>query len=105
MWAKNDWKDYYTTVQTVVCIFSFYYFISRAVRFRKYKKETPDEMAEANLRRCDKNCLRICAAALVLISFLCVVGRFALTTEIIVYCLVGVLVFLAVIRTILFYFI
>ena len=59
-------------------------------------------MAEAHLRRCDKICLRICAAALVLISFLCAVGRFALTTEIIVYCLVGVLVFLAVIRTILF---
>lgn len=63
-----------------------------------------EEMDEANLRRCDKICLRICAAALVLISFLCAVGRFALTTEIIVYCLVGVLVFLAVIRTILFYF-
>lgn len=104
MRARNDWKDYYTTVQTVVCIFGFYYFISRAVRFRKYKKETPNEMAEANLRRCDKICLRICVAALVLISFLCAVGRFALTTEIIGYCLVGVLFFLAVIRTILFYF-
>ena len=104
MWARNDWKDYYTTVQIFVCTFSFYYFVSRSVRLRKYKKEAADEMAEANLRRCDKICLRICVAALVLISFLCAVGRFALTTEIIGYCLVGVLVLLSVIRTIIFYF-
>lgn len=104
MWARNDWKDYYTTVQFFVCTFSFYYFVSRSVRLRKYKKEAADEMAEANLRRCDKICLRICVAALVLISFLCAVGRFALTAEIIGYCLVGVLVLLSVIRTIIFYF-
>lgn len=104
MWARNDWKDYYTTIQSVVFIFSFYYFATRYVRLRKYKKETPDEMAEANLKRCDKICLRICVAALVLISFLCAVGRFALTTEIIGYCLVGVLVLLSVIRTVIFYF-
>lgn len=104
MWARNDWKDYYTTIQTVVCIFSFYYFVSRSIRLKKYKKEAADEMAESNLRRCDKICLRICVVALVLISFLCAVGRFVLTTEIIGYCLVGVLVFLSIIRTIIFYF-
>lgn len=104
MWARNDWKDYYTTIQMIVCIFSFYYFVSRSIRLRKYKKEAPDEMAEANLRRCDKICLRICVAALVFISFLCAAGRFALTTEVIGYCLVGVLVLLSIIRTIIFYF-
>ena len=104
MWARNDWKDYYMTIQTIVYIFSFYYFVSRSVRLRKYKKETPDEMAEANLKRCDTICLKISVAALVLISFVCAVGRFALTTEIIGYCLVGLLVFLSVIRTIIFYF-
>lgn len=104
MWARNDWKDYYTTIQVVVCIFSFYYFVSRAIRLKKYKKETPDEMAEANLRRFDKICLRICVAALVFISFLCAAGRFALTTEIIGYCLVGVLVLLSIVRTMIFYF-
>ena len=104
MWARNDWKDYYTTIQIVVYAFSFYYFVSRSIQLRKYKKEDTDEMAEANLRRCDKICLRICVAALVLISFLCAVGRFAFTTEIIGYCLVGVLVLLSIIRTIIFYF-
>ena len=24
MWARNDWKDYYTTVQDVIFAFSFY---------------------------------------------------------------------------------
>lgn len=28
MWARNDWKDYYTTVQDVIFAFSFYYFVS-----------------------------------------------------------------------------
>lgn len=103
MWARNDWKDYYTTIQMVVCIFSFYYFVSRFIRLRKYKKESPDEMAEANLKRCDKICLRICVVAIILISFICAVGRFAITTEIIGYCLVGVLVLLAIICTTIFY--
>ena len=51
MWARNDWKDYYTTVQNVIFAFSFYYFVSRAIRVKKYKQESPDEMAEANLHR------------------------------------------------------
>ena len=49
-WARNDWKGYYTTIQIVVATFTFYYFISRGIRLKKYKQETPDEMAEANLR-------------------------------------------------------
>ena len=59
MWARNDWKDYYTTVQDVIFAFSFYYFVSRAIRVKKYKQESPDETAEANLRRCDAICLKI----------------------------------------------
>ncbi len=58
MWARNDWKDYYTTVQDVIFAFSFYYFVSRAIRVKKYKQESPDEMAEANLWRCDAICLK-----------------------------------------------
>ena len=96
-WARNDWKGYYTTIQIVVATFTFYYFISRGIRLKKYKQETPDEMAEANLRRCDAICLKISVAVLI------AVGRFALTTEVIGYCLVGMLVLLAVVRTIIFY--
>lgn len=103
MWARNDWKDYYTTIQTTVAIFTFYYFISRAMRIRKYKQETPDEMAETNLKRCDALCLKISVAAITLIGFVCAVGRFTLTTEVIGYGLVGTLVVLAIVRTVIFY--
>ena len=103
MWARNDWKDFYPTIQTVVGGFTFWYFVFRAIRVRKYKQEAADEMAEANLRRCDAICLKISVAVLIAVSFLCAVGRFALTTEVIGYCLVGMLVLLAVVRTIIFY--
>lgn len=103
MWARNDWKDSYMTIQTIVVIFSFYYFVSRSLRLRKYKKETPDEMVEANLKRCDSICLKISVGALVLLSFVCAVGRFTLTTEVVGYCMVGVLIVLAVTRTVIFY--
>lgn len=103
MWARNDWKNYYATIQAVVYVFSFYYFVSRSIRLRKYKKETPDEMAEANLKRCDAICLKISVISLVIISFVCAMGCFALTTEIIGYCLIGLLVLLAITRTIIFY--
>ena len=103
MWARNDWKDFYPTIQTVVGGFTFWYFVFRAVRVRKYKQEAADEMAEANLRRCDAICLKISVAVLIAVSFLCAAGRFALTTEVIGYCLVGMLVLLAVVRTIIFY--
>ena len=102
MWARNDWKDYYTTIQIIICTFSFYYFVSRSIRVKKYKQETTDEMAEANLKRCDAVCLKISVAAFVLIGFVCAVGRLVLTTEIIGYCLMGVLVLIAIIRTIIF---
>lgn len=105
MWARNDWKDYYMTMQIIICTFTFYYFVSRSNRIKKYKQETPDEMAEANLKRCDAICLKISVVALILISFVCAAGRFALTTEIIGYCLVGTLVLIAIIRTIIFYII
>lgn len=103
MWARNDWKASYATIQTVVFLFSFYYFVSRALRVKKYRQETPDEMAEANLKRCDAICLRIGTAAVIFIGFACAVGRFALTTEVIGYCLMGMLILIAGIRAVLFY--
>ena len=103
MWARNDWKDYYTTVQNVIFIFSFYYFVSRAIRVKKYKQEAPDEMAEANLKRCDSICLKISVVVFIVIGFTCAVGRMALTTEFIGYCLMAALVLMAVVRTIIFY--
>lgn len=103
MWARNDWHNYYTSIQYAVFVFTFFYFISRASRLRKYKQELPDEMSEANLKRCDALCLKIGAAAIIVLSFVCVVGRLSITTDLIGYCLMGILIALAIIRTILFY--
>ena len=91
MWARNDWHNYYTSIQYAVFTFTFFYFISRASRLRKYKQERPDEMSEANLKRCYALCLKIGAAAIIV------------TTDLIGYCLMGILIALAIIRTILFY--
>ena len=102
MWARNDWKDYYTTIQIIIYTFTFFYFVSRSIRVRKYKQESIDEMAETNLKRCDAICLKISVVALVLIGFACAVGRFVLTTEIIGYFLIGVLILIAIMRTIIF---
>lgn len=103
MWARNDWKDYYPAIQTVVVIFTFWFFAFRAIQIKKYKQETIDEMAEANLRRCDSICLYISKIALILIGFACAIGRFVLTTEVIGYCLMGLLIAIEVIRTVLFW--
>ena len=91
MWARNDWKDYYTTVQDVIFAFSFYYFVSRAIRVKKYKQESP------------AICLKISVAAFIVIGFTCAVGRMVLTTEIIGYGLMAALILISVVRTIIFY--
>ena len=102
MWARNDWRSFYLSIQYAVYGFTFYYFIARGIRLRKYKKEKTDEMAETNLRRCDALCLKVGAAAIVVLGFVCAIGRMVLTTEIIGYCLMGLLLLLAILRTVVF---
>ena len=102
MWARNDWRSFYPSIQYAVYGFTFYYVIARGIRLRKYKKEKTDEMAETNLRRCDALCLKVGAAALVVLGFVCAIGRMLLTTEIIGYCLMGLLLLLAILRTVVF---
>lgn len=92
MWARNDWHNYYTSIQHAVFAFTFFYFISRASRLKKYKQELPDEMSEANLKRCDALCLKIGAAAIIVLSFVCAIGRLSITTDLIGYCLMGILI-------------
>lgn len=77
LWARNDWKDYYTTIQYAIDVFAFFYFVSRSIRVKKYKQEEPDEMSEANLKRCDAICLKIVVGLIVALGFVCAAGRFA----------------------------
>ena len=101
-WARNDWEDYFSSIQQCVAIFAFLFFCFLAVRERKYKKETVDEMAAANLKRCDSICYKITMVLIVCIAFASAIFRFTISPEIIGYMLMGVLVLTAIIRTALF---
>ena len=101
-WARNDWEDYFSSIQQCVAIFAFLFFCFLAVRERKYKKETVDEMAAANLKRCDSICYKITMVLIVCIAFLSAILRFTISPEIIGYMLMGVLVLTAIIRMAIF---
>lgn len=101
-WARNGWENYFTSIQNCVAIFAVLFFCHLATREKKYKKEIVDEMADANLKKCDSICYKILMAAIVCIGFLSAVLRFAISAEIIGYMLMGVLVLVSVVRMILF---
>ena len=101
-WARNDWEDYFSSIQQCVAIFAFLFFCFLAVRERKYKKETVDEMAAANLKRCDSICYKITMVLIVCIAFLSAILRFTISPEIIGYMLMGVLVLTAITRMAIF---
>ena len=96
MWARRDWQSYYEVIQNCVAVFAILFFAIMADRIRKYKKEAKDELAIQNLRRSDAICMKIV-----------VVGMIAIAVEaasgiVMGYLLVGLLVVLAVVRTVAF---
>ena len=101
-WARNSWHEYYVFIQNTVGIFAFFLFVSLSIRMSKYKKEVNDEMAITNLRKCDSICFKIITVLIVCISFLSAILRFKISSEIIGYMLMIVLVCILIIRTILF---
>lgn len=101
-WARNDWQSYYETIQNTVGIFAFFIFVSLSIRMSKYKKEVTDERAITNLRKSDSICLKIAIILIVCIGFLAALLRFAISSEIIGYMLMGAVVFISIIRVILF---
>lgn len=101
-WARNDWHEYYKIITNGVGIFTLCFFVLLAVREKQYKKEVADEMAVTNLRRCDSICLKIAITAMIVIGFLCAILRFTISTEVIGYMLMALLVGLSVIRMVLF---
>ena len=101
-WARNGWENYFSSIQQCVAIFALMFFCLLAVRERKYKKETVDEMAAANLKRCDSICYKITMVLIVCIAFASAIFRFTISSEMIGYMLMGVLVLTAIIRTAIF---
>ena len=102
-WARNDWKDYYVTIQNTVGILAFFIFIEESIRMSKYKKEVKDEMAIANLRKSDSICFKVLVGLIIFTAFLSAILRFKISSEIIGYILIGIIVFISIVRVILFY--
>ncbi len=104
MWARTDWKDYYTTIQSALCVFLITFFVLQAGRVRKYKKEGLDEMAEQNLKRCDSICFKIFIVAMIVTAWICaIIGHTnAFSTGFIGWIIVLTILALTIIRTIIF---
>ena len=100
MWARRDWHDFYTTIQSMVTIFTIVFFLNQAHRIAKYNKEEKDELAIQNLRRADAIGLKIMIAASIVIAFACAVGMIDGSAA--GYALVGMIFVLTVVRFILF---
>lgn len=101
-WARNGWENYFSSIQTTIAIFACLFFCFLGVRERKYKKEVVDEMAAANLKRCDSVCYKITMVLIVCIGFLSAFLRLVISSEVIGYLLMGVLILTSMIRAILF---
>lgn len=104
MWARKDWQSYYSTVQMGLGVFLMAFFFIQGHRTRRYKRESVDELAEQNLRRCDSICLRLLLAALIPLAWVCaVVGHTgALGAEVLGWVIVLSILALSVLRTALF---
>jgi len=104
MWARTDWKDYYTTIQNAISIFLIVFFLIQVERIRKYKKEGIDEMAEQNLKRCDSICLKLFIAVMIVTAWTgAILGHVnAISTSAIGWIIMLSIVLLSVIRTVLF---
>ena len=100
MWARREWHEYYETIQNVIFVFTFVFFLMQAGRIRKYSKEEKDEMAIQNLRRTDAISLKIMIAAAAAIAFAC--GVAFIDGKMAGYALVGMIFVLTVIRFIIF---
>lgn len=104
MWSRSDWLSYYRPLQTGLGFFFIVYFMLVSERTRKYKKESFDELAEQNLRRCDSICLKFFVTAMVVTAFLGgILGHVdAISTSMIGWIIIIAIIVMAVFRAILF---
>ena len=104
MWARTDWKDYYTIIQEALGGFLLVFFVLQASRIRKYKKEGIDEMAEQNLKRCDSICFKIFIAVMVVTAWICAITGHTglLGTEFVGWIIVLTILVITIIRTVIF---
>lgn len=101
MFARKDWHDYYTGIQSAATFFTIIFFIYQYIRIKKYKQEITDELAAQNLKRADSICIKIFTVAAAITAFM---GAIEIINNLQMgYVLMGIIVSVAVIRTIIFY--
>lgn len=104
MWARSSYQESAAAVGRAVSAAACLLLLVHGWRVQKYRKECVDEMAEQNLRRCDAICLKILTAVSCLIAQVC--GTFAHIYASAAYLMgwpiVITMIFLAVLRTVLF---
>ncbi|MBR1572982.1 MAG: hypothetical protein IJ655_09580 [Lachnospiraceae bacterium] len=109
MWSRLDWKPWYQIVQIILGWIFAGTIIFQAIRIQKYKKESVDEMAERNLKRCDSFCLKLLLVVMIVVAWGCVilgdgneVGTVIINTGIIGWIIVLSILALSIIRTVMF---
>lgn len=109
MWSRLDWKPWYQTVQFILGGIFVGLLLFQAMRIKKFKKESVDEMAERNLKRCDSFCLKLFLAVMIAIAWGCAIlghgdeaGIVIINTGIIGWIIVLSILALSVIRTVMF---
>lgn len=104
MWARTDWKPEYQNILDIPNFFVFGILCLHLYRVGKYKKESVDELAEQNLRRCDSVCLKILSISALIIAYIGgILGHIqAIDTAGLGWLLIAVLFVLSILRTALF---
>lgn len=104
MWSRSDWKNYYRPLQIGIGFFFICYFMLVSLKTRMYKKESFDELAERNLRRCDSICLKFLISAMIVTAFIGgILGHIdAISTTMVGWIIIIVIIVMAVFRAILF---
>lgn len=104
MWSRSDWQNYYRPLQIGIGFFFICYFMLVSLKTRMYKKESFDELAERNLRRCDSICLKFLISAMIVTAFIGgILGHIdAISTTMVGWIIIIVIIVMAVFRAILF---
>lgn len=105
MWSRGDWQPYYVKIQNAFGTALWVIFTIHAIRIMKYKKESMDEFAEQNLKRCDSICLKVFIVVMLIVAYLGgILGHVdAISTAQMGWLVVLSIVGISILRTVLFF--
>lgn len=104
MWARSSYNEQASHIGQAVSAIAIFLLVVHEWRVYLYRKECTDEMAEQNLRRCDSICFRILIILTVIIALAggTLAHIYAGSAYMMGWAMIISLIFLAVLRTILF---